>query len=361
MKRGQITRLFAAMAAAGAISIGQNGVSAPLCSQVFVSHQEKAIPIDETVTEWYTTVEMGYHEKWIAKDLDTGIRKVEVVLSDTDPSKSIRLHNVALSPDAKDDSSSYYALMSRNQLTKVVDATLYPINSTQNLSAFVDKNFQLVWDVYLKKHVVTPKEIEDFKKTESELAPQRKVTFVTKSQSGKLLAVLRLYDGSKFPTVFLTDPHHIESPITDPRLPIERRYPELKLRGKTQYIFEAGRLAKSEEVQDILPYEFYNIGSYLFSKFSSQGKAPPEYWKAGRVYIEITGEHLEYYMKSFRDGGMGFHLFAKAPDGKKMLRVAEGTNFAAVKDVRTKPESKFVLYLGINDFVNQFGHDEPSS
>ena len=100
----------------------------------------------------------------------------------------------------------------------------------------VDKNFEVTWSVYKEAGTVSDVEIAQFQAHEKALDPQRKVTFATSTKAGELVAVVRLYDGSPFPATFLGQgPLFTETPKGDPRLPIERRYPDLNFRKNGKY------------------------------------------------------------------------------------------------------------------------------
>ena len=255
---------------------------------------------------------------------------------------------------AADDDRTYYAKVSLNRSTGKSTTELYSIHETTSLNKMIDKTVELTWDTYLKQDVVTPKEIEQFKATEAELAPQRKVNFITTTLEGETAAILRMYDGSPYPFSFLgARPTHFEKVSGDIRLPIERRYPHLFIRENSPYVFEAGRLAKADNFDDGLEYQFYNLGAYLMSKFGVLGVATPEYLVHGRIYVEITTRHLKHYMRDREKGGLGFQLFAASRNGSLMFKVHENTRYEDLQIERNE-NSKFILYLTVQNFVSNF-------
>ena len=256
------------------------------------------IDFGQTVTTWFSAVELGYHDKLISKDLKTGKKRLAYLEHENARDGSGAFDNIFIMPDANDGASSYFAKTSYNRKTSKVKMELHPIEDSGKLTQLTDKTLDLTWSAYQKLAVVSKAEIDTFKVSETELSPQRKVTFITTTQSGRSLAVMRVYDGSPFPASFLGGlARQHEAPLTDPRLPIERRYPHLQLREQSQYIFEAGRLAKSEDIAEMLEFQFYNLGSYFMTKFGFLGVGPRDYIEHGRIYIEITGKFLETYMK----------------------------------------------------------------
>jgi hypothetical protein len=314
------------------------------------------IEVSETIVTWYMPLAMP-GERWIDRDPKTGIRKV-AIFSPTgghlDYTRTALLQNVELSKDASDSDRTYYAKVSLNRSTQQVKTELFPINQTANLNKMIDKTVEFTWETYLKKEIVTPQEVEQFKATEAELAPQRKINFITTTQDGETAAITRVYDGSPYPYSFLgARPTHFEEVSGDVRLPIERRYPHLSIRSESPYVLEVGRLAKAENFDDGLEYQFYNFGSYLMTKFGFLGVASAEYFHDGRVYAEITTGHLERYMRDREEGGLGFKLMAASRKGKPMTPVKGNLTYEDLK-IDPKEKSKFIVYLPIYEFISNF-------
>lgn len=325
------------------------------CARLFEgSNKSKVIDYDQTITNWYFAVELGFHDKLIEQNMKSGMKKLLFLDHENPRDGSASYSNIFMMPKTDDNASSYFAKNSINRKSNKVEMILHPIEESKSLTNMTSKDMELTWNTYLKKNVVSKAEIETFKAAEEELSPQRKITFVTTTQRGRTLAIMRVYDGSPFPAMYMgrLGRQH-EAPVTDVRLPIERRYPHLPLREKSQYIFEAGRLAKSEDIQGMLEYKFYNLGSYFMTKFGFAGVGPRDYIQNGRLYIEITGQYLETYMKSKEDGGMGFHLYAAQVGNQKMKLVDPKTTYKSLK-VKPNTEDKFVMYLTTAEFINNF-------
>jgi hypothetical protein len=339
-------------------SFSLHSEAAPQCRDIFttrVSSKPQKVEVSQSIVTWYAPIAMP-GEKWIVRDPQTGRRRVQYFRPADGRSRVGEFGNIELSKNARDDERTYYARASLNKATGMLTAELFPIEETPSLTKMIDQTVELTWETYLKQGTVSDREIEEFKKTEAELAPQRKVNFVTTTQEGQTATVLRLFDGSPYPFTFFGDhPSHFEKVSGDPRLPIERRYPRLQaaMREKSNYVFEAGRLAKIDGFDDGLEYQFYNLGAYLMQKFGYLGVSMPAYARDGRIYIEVTARHVRHYMRPRAKGGMGFKLFAAAVNGKEMTLVnPEAESSLAAR--RDDHESKFVLYLNVSDFISNF-------
>lgn len=335
------------------ISTEAYATTAMVCGDLFGSSK---IEVSETIVTWYMPLAMP-GERWIERDPKTGIRKV-AIFSPTgghlDYTRTALLQNVELAKNASDEDRTYYAKVSLNRSTQQVKTELFPIDETAKLSHMIDKTVEFTWDSYLKQEIVTPQEIAQFKATEAELAPQRKINFITTTQDGETAAIMRVYDGSPYPFSFLgARPTHFEKVSGDERLPIERRYPHLSIRGESPYVFEAGRLAKDENFDDGLEYQFYNLGSYLMTKFGFLGVASADYFHDGRVHAEITTRHLKHYMRAREKRGLGFKLLAAARKGGPMTLVPKNTTYEDLQIERDE-NSKFIVYLNVHEFISNF-------
>lgn len=319
-------------------SLSSPVTAAPLCQAIFqapAQKQTQKIDVDKTTVTWYGPIAID------TADLQYLAERFEIKWA----------------PGATRDARTYFSTISLNRETNKSTVLLEPIQETARLTALTDSRLELTWDTYLRMSVVTPAEINEFKQTEAELAPQRKVNFETSTSDGRTLAIMRLYDGSPYPFSYLGEkPRYFEKVSGDPRMPIERRYPHLSrsLRSESDYVFELGRLAKVDEFPDGLDYQLYNAGSYFMGKFGFLGVAMPEYIEKGRVCIEITGKHLKHYMRPREKGGMGFHLFAAAMNKQPMNEVKPGATFESLGLKRDDHEAKFVLYLTVAEFISNF-------
>lgn len=327
--------------------------AAMVCSGLF---DPGKVEIDKTIVTWYMSMAMP-GERWISRDPNTGKREI-LLFSPTgghrDYTRTAHLENVELTKDAPDSDRTYYAKVSLNRSTQHISTVLHPIAETTNLNKMIDKTVDFTWETYLKQEVVTTHEIEQFKKTEAELAPQRKINFITTTLEGETAAIMRVYDGSPYPFSFLgARPEYFEKVSGDARLPIERRYPHLSIRADSPYVFEAGRLAKADNFDNGLEYQFYNLGAYLMTKFGFLGVATPEYFVHGRIYAEITTRHLKHYMREREKGGLGFNILAASRNDGPMTPVPKNTNYEDLKIDRNE-NSKFIVYLTVKDFISKF-------
>jgi len=323
------------------------------CSHLFRSSK---IEISDTTVTWYMPIAMP-GERWISLDLRTGRKKIEI-FSPTGGHRGYTkpgiLKNVILMKGAPDADRTYYAKLSLNRNTGESTTELYSIAETASLNKMIDKTVDFTWETYLKQDVVTPQEVLQFKETEAELAPQRKVNFITTTLEGDTAAILRLYDGSPYPFWFLgARPEYFEKVSGDARLPIERRYPHLEIRSKSPYVFEAGRLAKADNFENGLEYQFYNVGAYLLNKFGFLAVATPEYILDGRIYAEITTRHLKHYMRAREKGGLGFKVLAASRNDGPMKKVPENSSYEDLQIERTE-NSKFIVYLTVQEFISKF-------
>jgi hypothetical protein len=308
------------------------------------------IPYNQIITYWYFPIELGFHDKIIRRQKG---RRTIIAFA---PAGSDAIEtNIRLMPGAEDDASSYYMKSSIVNGTPQTTYELYSMKDRHRLSAVVDRLFDLTWRTYQRKQIVPEVEIDGFKKTEDEMDPRRKVIFMATAKDGRPLAILRLYDGSPYPTSFLGEfsTQH-EAPDTDPRIPVERRYPHIDFREESPFVFEPGRLASTGELEDVLHFSFYHTGGYLLNKFGFLMAAPKLYVHKGRVYIEITERYLEDYMKNPDAGGMGFHLFAMARRKQKMKKVRGAPTYASLKLTPKDKNSKFILYMNVHEFINRF-------
>lgn len=252
----------------------------------------------------------------------------------------------------------------KNALLSSSMVELYDSSDLEKIENLV--NYDLTWQTYQAEGTVDKREIKSFKITESNLDPRRKVTFelsVPIIRNGKIykktLSIMRVYDGSPFPTTSFSDfPTHHEAIKTDPRVPIERRYPGTHFREETEFIFEPGRLAKSEEIEGpMLEYQFYSLASYLHNKFGLRGLAPRSYVEKGKVMIEITGRNLEKFMRSRSENGYGFILDYIVKDtgkGAHLVKVNKNTTYDSLMHSFEETETKYILHSTVADFIKNF-------
>lgn len=227
-------------------------------------------------------------------------------------------------------------------------------------------SYDLTWQTYRQEGTVKESDIESFKATEKDLDPRRKITFelsvpeIKNSQLyKKTLSIMRVYDGSPFPTSSFSDfPTHHEAIKTDPRVPLERRYPEINFRVDSDFIFEPGRLAKSTEIEGtLLEYQFYSLSQYLLGKFGFKGIGPGAYFQKGRIVIEITGRNLEKFMRSRDKNGYGFildYIIEPTNEGPKIIKANRQTTYQSLQSSIKETETKFILHSTVADFMNHF-------
>lgn len=337
------------------IAIGAVSEAARLCRDVVPTRASRIKPkykIADSQITLYTAADLGFHDKILKMNTDRGLWEIAAIIPEKRKQRTIPLENVLLMPGTRNDDASYYAKMTVDKKTKKDVIEFYPISDSKKIINLLDKHLDLTWQTYLKMGTVKADEIEAFKRTEYELPPQRKVTFVNSDpKSGKTLAILRLYDGSPFPTSYFSDlaTHH-EAPDTDPRIPIERRYPNINFRKESPYIFEPGRIAKSSELEEgVLNYQFYQVAFYFLTKFGFLMTGPTEFFVKGRVYVEVTARGVPRYMNSVSDGGLGFHL-AYIINGRP-----KKADKLSLSDLNLDPENtevKYILYSPIQEFIN---------
>lgn len=250
----------------------------------------------------------------------------------------------------------------------ILNDYMMELYDNQNL-ALVEKlvSYDLTWETYLAEGTVKPADIESFKQTEKDLDPRRKITFelsVPDVRDGYLfkrtLGIMRIYDGSPYPTsAFSHLPTHNEAATTDPRVPIERRYPEINFREDTEYIFEPGRLAKSPDIEgmSMIEYQFHRLAGYLHSKFGLSGIGPKDYFDKGKVLAEITGRNLKKFMTPRSRDGFGYtldYIVETTPNGRKITKVKSGTKYSDLKHKFNETDTKFILHQTVGDYINNF-------
>lgn len=252
----------------------------------------------------------------------------------------------------------------KNDILKNSMIDLYNSSNLNEIQKLV--SYDLTWETYLKEGTVKDIDIESFKKTEKDLDPRRKITFelsVPEIRNNKLykktLSIMRVYDGSIFPTSSFSDfPTHHEAIKTDPRVPLERRYPEINFRKDNDYIFEPGRLAKSNEIEgSLIEYQFYSLSQYLLGKFGFKGIAPREYGEKGKIVIEITGRNLEKFMRSRKANGFGFtldYIIEPTEEGHRVIKVHPHATYESLRYSFKETETKFILHSTVFNFMNDF-------
>lgn len=324
------------------------------------------IQISDTLAVWYTTVDLGYHDKICSGNfldvIEKGRRQIVAIVPEMRNQRTIPLKNTYLVEGARDDAATYFAKMSVNSKTGQTSTEFYPIEVTTKMNEMLDGHLKLAWDTYRAEGTVGPTDIDSFVETEKLLDPRRKVTLViVDPNSGRTLGVMRIYDGTPFPTFYFGDKAtHSEAPQTNQKTPVERRYPMVNFRKRTQYLLEPGRLAKSALLQDgVLEYFFYSFGYYLAHKFGFLRLAPQAFID-GEVPIEITARNLRKFMAPFslaRDGtilGYGFHLDYIVKKGHEPLPIEDGARFEDLHLNSDDTETKFLLHSRIWDFMNHF-------
>lgn len=252
----------------------------------------------------------------------------------------------------------------KNALLKKSMIDLYNSSNLNEIEKLV--SYDLTWETYRQEGTVKESDIESFKATEKNLDPRRKITFelsVPEIRNNKLhkktLSIMRVYDGSTFPTSSYSDfPTHHEAIKTDPRVPLERRYPEINFRTDNDFIFEPGRLAKSNEIEgSLIEYQFYSLGQYLLGKFGFKGIGPGAYFKKGKIVIEITGRNLEKFMRTRKNNGFGFtldYIVEPTKEGHKIIKTDQHTTYESLQHSFKETETKFILHSTVADFINNF-------
>lgn len=242
---------------------------------------------------------------------------------------------------------------------------LHDSRNLQEVESLV--SYDLTWKTYLAEGTVQKKDINSFIETEKELDPRRKITFevwVPHISNGRMtkktLSIMRVYDGSEFPSMSYSDfPTHQEAITTDPRVPIERRYPEIDFRKDTDFIFEPGRLAKSPEIEDsMIEYQFESLAHYLQMKFGFKGLGPADYFKKGKVLAEITGRNLAKFMRERSEGGFGYtldYMIQTTPQGqRKITKFKKGVKYSDLKHQFSETDTKFVLHQNIGKMITTY-------
>jgi hypothetical protein len=301
--------------------------------------KSKILTNEEMTMVWYTPMELGDYEADTRKDEQTGTYRFvrgTFTSGGQDFERDFANLRFEFMPDAEHDAAAYYAIASKNLGTGYLTVQLHSLNSEETLAKKIGQELNLVWNTYLKENTVSLSEIEEFKRLEANLPPQRKLTFVVKeTRSGRTLSVMRVYDGSPFPGVYYGDFGQIfDFREVDRRLPIELRYPEINFRDGTQHVFEAGRLAKDADIDLALERQFATLAGHLLGKYGFSGQVPEGYSK-GRIYIEITERNLKKFLRTRKNNGYGFTLFKKLP-----------------KDGTTS--QKYILYSTVSDFITNF-------
>lgn len=352
-------------------------VAAPqACGEAFLAITKrtalKKIEFSETVTHWVTPLHFGEFELLAAPPRNSYNRKVIGYFPKEDPDNMMKMQqihdpvSVELMPMVSPHASEYYAVSSLDQKSGKTHIKLFDIKQSGQLKEIINVPLELTWETYARRGTVDGKDIESFKATEDALPPQRKVIFVASKNevaadgqpNSKILAVMRFFDGSPYPAMYVGRDHtRSQVPLqvqADRRLPIERRYSELNLRETTEDIFEAGRLAADPSLDGVLKIQLYNMGAYLKAKFGFEETPPDAFAERGRVYAEITGQHLKTYMEAADKGGLGFTIFAAAATGQPMRRLDARTAYSELKGLRIDPEARFVLYKTVSDVIRDF-------
>ena len=230
---------------------------------------------------WYMTVDAASTSRVIVRSGSGGER---TILSMTDLyGKSHQWPNLILDAKAPDNDQFYYGRLTVGEDSSVF--TLFNINDP-SLSKLVDDNFSLTWKIYEDAGTVTQEEIESFKKLESQLDPRRKVTFVSETASGKIVSVIRLYDGSTYPAFYLGSERPLpddSKPLGKYKLPLELRYTHLNFREENNYIFEPGRQAVSPEVPDAFYHQLSSMTRFFTGRFGTNHTGPEELKKRASV------------------------------------------------------------------------------
>jgi hypothetical protein len=362
------------------LHLSNAGAQVQACAEAFkaatrVRPALEKVRFEETTTHWVTPLHFGEYEMLAAPPRGSLNRKVIGYFPKEDPDNMMRMQqihdpvSVELMPLVQPDQSSYFAVSSLDQNSGRTHIKLFDIHRTEVLKNIINVPLELTWTTYAEKGTVGQKDIESFKATEDALPPQRKVIFVTSKNeiatdgkpSTRMLAVMRFFDGSPFPALYVgknaANSQVAARALGDRRLPIERRYTELNFRQTSNDIFEAGRLAADPSLDGVLKIQLYNMGAYLKSKYGFDEALPPGFARNGRVYAEITGQHLKTYMESVEKGGLGFTLVAASLSNSPqsgMHAITETKTFADYRAHRADPNARFVLYKSVEDVIQDF-------
>lgn len=341
----------------GSLRLGSTAIAGPrLCLRIHDKVRSRRTNIANTVVEWSQVISLGVHEKLLIRDRIGGPWKIRVLQSISHSrTVSQQFADVELMPGAHPADHLYYAVFSLDNRSGRLKGRLYGINSLNDIADSQNQRYELTWRTYQRTETVTDREIQQFKDAEDQLSPLRKITFFNSYRKGKAKAVVRVFDGSPVPVTFLTEfPYDFAIPRSDPRIPIELRYPQLRLRTDTQYVFEPGRLAKEDNVTDVLPYQLYAMAQHFLHKFGARMVAPSEYVHKGLIYAEVTGRHLKAYIG---ENGMGWELFAMARSGGPMQEVRGSVKYESLNVDASQTNDKFVIRMRLIDFISRFGQE----
>ncbi|MEQ1875947.1 MAG: hypothetical protein ABL958_04825 [Bdellovibrionia bacterium] len=311
--------------------------------------------LESATMVWYGLVKLNLKGFTPVRDRETGLMRIDI--PETSPYTLRNTRPVYLMPGADLNGAIHYVKYTVDQ--EIAGRTRIYVFSARDRTRIrkaQDEALDLTWNTYLEQETVSPAEVAEFQRTEKDLDPDRKLLISpVNTHTNDNLAVLRVYDGSPVRIIVgIGEPSAIISFGGDTRVPIERRYPDIKLRTATNIIYEMGRLAKISEFAEAMIHEFRAYAEITESSFKSLSAAKIEPFLRGHVVIEVTGRNLRKLTQPVKDGGYGFHLDYVIENDGTARPVSAQKRKQVIESSEPNSNTKYVLHLTVRELILNF-------